>query len=116
MQPDPVIHRRRIAAMQSSERFQPEQPYNPFGTQYKLLCFGMLSTFVGDLERYQRWQKRQGKKVSACVKNQNENIHLDYRSALRWVKDRSDYFLSLDECCEACGIDPDVFLGRFGLD
>jgi hypothetical protein len=57
---------------------------------YRLMFAGMLSTFVGDLERYWRWRNRQGKKVSACVKNQNENIQMDFHSALQWMKARSD--------------------------
>ena len=64
---------------------------------------GMLSTIVGDLERYRRWEMRQKNKVRVTVKHQNDNIQLDYRSTLRWVADQSDYFLSLDEYCDDLG-------------
>ncbi|WP_319404852.1 hypothetical protein [uncultured Desulfosarcina sp.] len=49
MQRDPVIQRKHISAMQSTEGLQPHQPYDSFGTQFKLMCFSMQSTFVRDL-------------------------------------------------------------------
>lgn len=114
MQPDPAIQRRRIAAMQPVNGFQSE-PRDPFMESYKLMCFSMLNTFVLDLQRYRRWEKRRCIPVKPGIVHQNELIQLAYRSALRWAMDESDYFLSLDECCDELGIDSDEFLDRYGL-
>ena len=41
---------------------------------------------------------------------------MNFESTLNRVADQSDYFLSLDSCCNDQGINPDEFLERFGLD
>lgn len=79
----------------------------------RLLCAGMPSTFVGDLERYRRWEKRKHTPVKPGIAHQNEMIQQDYRSAL--AMDRWDYVLSLDECYDELRINPDEYLARRGF-
>jgi hypothetical protein len=115
MQRGTVFEHRRISAMQPVEGFQPDEPYDPLRESYRLMCAHMISTFVGDLERYERLQKRKHIPVSPNIRHQNAMIEMNYWDALRWAVTRTDWFLSIDECCETVGIDPDEFLARHRL-